>query len=572
MRKSIKARMLLTFSGLILLTGLLIGYFSIQSSETLIKETVSKQAEGIVERAVNLIQPEDYQKILEDGETDYYWELRQQLNEIRKTNGLSYLYTMKREKASNGYTYSYIVDGMPANSDDASEFGEEEKDINDYPAIKQTFKTGKMAVELSDTEKYGAVVSVYLPIKSKSGDIIGIVGSDQDVSDVYKAISSNKLKMLFIVAGILLVGLIITYIVTVSITKPIQILSKNAEQIGHGNLTVVVKSKRKDEIGTLTDAFNKMLQELREIIQTINHYCIELNKTSTSLLSRADETKAASKEIASTMEELSAGSVSQHQTLEESVKVMEEMTKGVQHIAESASQSSEFSIRTLKEVGQGNEMLDKAIKQMEIISASVNRSSSSIMTLKGHSNEISNIVEMIGGISSQTNLLALNAAIEAARAGESGRGFAVVAEEVRKLAEQSSKSAETIQELIEKINKDTNSTAEDMGIVLSDVKVGMEAIVETEDVFKSILTSVEGVVSQIQEVTSTSEEMSASTEEVAASTLETARIAELAAAGTNDAVYITHRQDEHITNMSESIDRLNEMSGKLKELTGKFKI
>ncbi|MFD1359231.1 methyl-accepting chemotaxis protein [Fictibacillus halophilus] len=572
MGKSIKVRMLLVFSGLVLLTGLLIGYFSNQSSEALIKETVSNQSEGIVKRAVQLINTEEYEKVLKDGETDYYWELRSQLNDIRETNGLTYLYTMKKAKAEEGYTYSYIVDGMPANSEDASEIGEEEKGIEDYPAIKQAFKTGKLAIEMTNTEEYGAIISVYLPIKKKSGEVIGIVGSDQDISSVYKAISANKLKMALIVAGILIIGILITVIVTVSITRPIQILSRNAEEIGRGNLTVKIDSKRKDEIGRLTNSFNKMLQDLRGIIQTINQYSLALNTTSTALSLQAEETKAASKQIAITMEELSAGSTAQHQTLKESVTVVEEMTKGVQHIAGAAAQSSEFSVRTLTEAGHGNKKLKEAIQQMENISKSVHRSSSSIMTLKGHSKEISNIIEIIDGISSQTNLLALNAAIESARAGEYGRGFAVVADEVRKLAEESSNSTETIRELISRINHDTNRTSEDMGIVLSEVKVGLESIFETEKVFNSILNSVEGVVSQVQEVTSTSEEMSASAEEVAASALETANIAELAAAGTRDAASITYRQDNHIKSMSQSIGQLNEMSEKLKELTGNFKL
>jgi methyl-accepting chemotaxis protein len=195
-----------------------------------------------------------------------------------------------------------------------------------------------------------------------------------------------------------------------------------------------------------------------------------------------------------------------------------------------------------------------------------------IQTLKGHSDEISNIVEIINGISAQTNLLALNAAIEAARAGEAGKGFAVVADEVKKLAELSSKSTENIKDIIERINGETNHTALAMDIVLDDVKQGMSAVSEAGKVFNSIQSSVEGVSCQIQEVTSTSEEMSASAEEITASAIETAKIAEHAAASTQQTVAITNRQDHLITDLAQTVEGLNDMAEKLKKLSGNFKI
>ncbi|WP_438824999.1 methyl-accepting chemotaxis protein [Bacillus sp. JJ1122] len=272
------------------------------------------------------------------------------------------------------------------------------------------------------------------------------------------------------------------------------------------------------------------------------------------------------------MEDISGNSESQHQSLNESVRVIEEMSLGVNHIAESSSTASELSVHTLQEVTKGNQKLEEVIDQIGTNSDSVNRSSSLIMTLKGHSDEISTIVGIISGISSQTNLLALNAAIEAARAGESGKGFAVVAEEVRKLAELSAKSTENIQAIIERINGDTENTATAMDVVLDDVKKGMNVVSEAGKVFSSILTSIEEVAKQIQEVTSTSEEMSASAEEITASALETAKIAEQAAISTQQTVSITNRQDHLITDMAQSVESLSEMSARLKELTGKFKL
>ncbi|MBM7649063.1 methyl-accepting chemotaxis protein [Bacillus ectoiniformans] len=572
MIKSIKIKMLLIFSGLILFSGLLIGYVSSKASENLVVEAVSKQAASITKHAVEVIKEEDYKQILTSGETSYYKELRRDLNEIRESNGLTYLYTMKREKSGEEYKYYYIVDGMPLDSKDASSFGDEEKGIEDYPAIVRAFETGQTEIEMTNTEEYGGLVSAFTPIKTKSGEIIGIIGSDFDVTDVYQDIESNRTKMLLIIAGILIGSFGITIAVTLSITKPIQQLSQNAESIGKGDLSVLAVSNRKDEIGRLNESFSNMVQDLREMIEIINQNSYELHQTATILISRADETKSASREIAVTMEHVSENSVSQHQGLDESVKVIEEMARGVNHIADSSIAASELTGHTSDRIEKGNQRLKKVTSQMEAISSSVNQSNEMIGTLKSHSDEISSIVRIISDISAQTNLLALNAAIEAARAGESGKGFAVVAEEVRKLAEQSAKSTETIQGLIEKINRDTAQTSTSMEVVLEEVKKGKADVFEAEGVFQSILTSIDGVENQIKEVSLTSEEMSASAEEIASAALETTKIAEKTADITVEAANLSKKQEELMMDMAHSIQRLFDMSNKLKELTGKFQL
>lgn len=574
MRKSMKARMIVIFSSLILLSGLLTSFISMNTSVKIVTESLGNQALSISQQALKVIDTDQFVGITPGtGETDYYYELREKLNEIRETNGLVYLYTMRRQENSNGFQYMYVVDGMPRGSEEVSALGEVEDEINEYPHIEKAFETGEQQVgEMSHTEEYGALISSYVPIKSKSGEVIGIIGADFDATTIYSSMEASKQKIMFLTLFILIISIILIYITTLSIINPLQKLSRSVELIGKGDLTVSIESKRQDEIGILTHAFNQMLQDLKAIISVINHNSSELNETTSHLLTSASETKAACGEVAITMEQIAENVGIQQKSLGESAQVLQEMSMSINHVAGNSSIVSQLSSHTHGEVQSGNQKINKLIQQMNTISNSVDESSSSIMTLKGHSQEIESIVNIIQEISSQTNLLALNAAIEAARAGEAGKGFAVVADEVRKLAEQSEKSTVRIRNIIDRINKDTSQTVDVMDIVLTNVKEGMNAVGETGNVFRNISVAIEEVNEKIQEVTATSEELSAATEEIATSANETARIAEQASADTRDTVKVTSSQEMLMTDMSKSIEKLAVMASTMKELTDRFKL
>ncbi|MGI8385339.1 methyl-accepting chemotaxis protein [Robertmurraya sp. P23] len=574
MSKSIKLKMIVIFSSLILLSGIVTSYVSFQTSQNVITSSLGDQALSITENAVKVIDLDQYEEIsLESGETDYYFELRERLNEIRETNGLVYLYTMSRQEKDGKYEYIYMVDGMPLDTDDASAIGDVEDGVDDYPLLVKAFETGESQVgELTYSEEYGALVSAYIPIKSDSGELMGILGADLDASLVYSSLQASKIKLMWMTVGIVVLSILLISLATVSLVNPLKHLAKKVELIGKGDLTVTIESNRKDEIGSLTDSFNHMLQELKRMIGVINQSSVTMSGTTSQLLVSANETKGASNEISVIMEQMASSVEIQYKSLDESAKIIEEMSESINDVAVNSAVVTELSSKTQSEIEVGNQKVNALVEQMNTISRSVNESSTSIMALLAHSKDIESIVEIIQGIASQTNLLALNAAIEAARAGEAGKGFAVVADEVRKLAEQSESSTVNIRNIIEKINSDTNVTAEKMKIVLDDVKEGIHSVGETGMVFKNILGAIQEVNVKIQEVTATSEEMSAATEEITASAKETANIAEQASTEVRKTVDITLEQERLVSHMTESIEELVIMSSTMKEMTGKFKL
>jgi methyl-accepting chemotaxis protein len=573
MTKSLKFKILLIFSMLLLVSCLLISLFFYQSSFQLVKDSVGKQESRIVQQAVSMIDIGRYEKItVESGENEYYRELRERLNNLREMNGLTYLYTMAREKNGDTYDYYYVVDGMPLDSDDASALGEQEEMIDYYPELKRVFETGETEYQLSNDEEYGALISIYTPIKNQSGEVIGIVGADMDATQVYQVMDKNKLNIILITLAILTVGLIVVYLFSVYLTKPLMTLTSQIKKVGKGDLSIAIQSQRKDEIGVLTQAFQQMLAELKSVIQGIQAISGQLTCTSHLLLRNSEWAGKASNEIAASMVEISEGSYTQYRSSEEGAATLEQMSHGLQNIAESSANVSNLSSISSEHAHAGNQCIEKAIEQMNVINQSVERSSYDIKTLENQSNEISSIINIIRDISSQTNLLALNAAIEAARAGESGRGFAVVAEEVRKLAEQSEKSANGISALITKMSEDTKQTVSSMNVVAENVKEGIEVVSEAGKSFASIVESIQSVTTHMKEVSVTSEELSAFSEEVTAAVMETTAIASKAADSTKHAAEQTAEQEGYITNISGNISELTNMANQLDQLVKKFTI
>ncbi|MBS4196711.1 methyl-accepting chemotaxis protein [Lederbergia citri] len=571
MKNSLKLKMVIVFSVLLLTSCLLISAIVYNSTMDFVKESVGEQASKIVEKATTVIDIDRYKELsIDSPETSYYGELREELNKIRELNQLEYLYTMTRVQNGSNYDYYYLVDGQPIGSEDASVLGEKEEGASSFPALRRAFETGNVEYEISKDPEYGPLISVYVPIKTETGDILGIMGADLDAAQVYDGMASNQIKLMIITFIILALGLLIAYFFADYLTKPIKRLTEQVEHVGKGDLSVDIETNRKDEIGMLTKAFQEMVADLKGVINGINTNSIQLINTSNQLLTNSEKVSEASHQISTSIQEVSESVYTQYKSSEESSTTLEQMSNGIQKIASASANVFDLSSTSLDHANGGKSKIHDVINQMNIINQSVSDSSIAIKMLEGQSEDISSIIKMIRDISAQTNLLALNAAIEAARAGESGKGFAVVADEVRKLAEQSEQSTNSIAALIEKMNENTSRTVEAMTIVTRNVEAGIQIVEETGNSFENIVESIHRVSSQIKEVSETSTEMSAFSEEVAAAVEETTMSASQAADNTKTVVDRTVEQESHINDITAAITNLTKMAKDLDELVKKF--
>ncbi|UOE92222.1 methyl-accepting chemotaxis protein [Alkalihalobacillus sp. LMS39] len=392
-----------------------------------------------------------------------------------------------------------------------------------------------------------------------------------------QAATKQSEQIAMIVIGItsiiaIIVAIAFGIVISNRISKPIIQLSAAAEKVSKGDLTVQIdQSKTKDEIGILTDAFTKMTENLKLVINSISMNAQQVSASAEQLSASAEETSRASEESALSIEEVVKGSDEQMGAADKSVQALQTVSAGVQEIASSAAAISANSDGSFAHAKDGGHLVEQTVTRMTSINETVNKMDAVSKELLVQSNQIGTILRVINDIAEQTNLLALNAAIEAARAGEHGKGFSVVADEVRKLAEQSGQSVVQINQIIEKIQGQTTDTVDMMGEVKAEVELGLSITKETENKFSLIIDSLKGIKEQIDGMSTTSQHISAQTQEAHALV---DNMRSLSEASSQSVLTVSASSEETLAAMQEitsSAEALTKMSEELSGIVEQFK-
>ena len=305
----------------------------------------------------------------------------------------------------------------------------------------------------------------------------------------------------------------------------LQEMSGVAGQIASGDLTVRITPRGgQDELGL---AFSEMVKSLQTLIVMVSQSANNLAAASDQLARSASQSGVATSQIATTLQQVTQGIIQQSDAVTKTAEAVEQLgrtiggvAQGAQEQAKAIGQASQVASRINQAIEQvtnnaqamtqdsaeaarysrdGAQTVRETIAGMEAIRSKVNFSATKVEEMGARSDEIGTILETIEDIASQTNLLALNAAIEAARAGEQGKGFAVVADEVRKLAERSSRSTKEISGLIKGIQKTVSEAVTAMQESAQEVESGVQRAQSAGDALNNILDAAESVYKQAEE-------------------------------------------------------------------------
>jgi methyl-accepting chemotaxis protein len=397
----------------------------------------------------------------------------------------------------------------------------------------------KLAAELVSTQ----VAAAFQPYDDA---LSALVELNKKISDEAMAASTQELtatqsKSTLITFIAVVIAIVLGIILTRSITTPISHVRRSLERIREGNLSEPIDVEGKDELAAMQADLLKMQNDLKATIHSINNNCAELVIMS-DLLARASQQVAISSQTQSESASSSAASV-------------EELTVSIDSVSASASEANQQANEAGSLANSGSEEVKKSNSLIDTVLENVNSTSTQIAILEQSSIHIGNIATVIKDVADQTNLLALNAAIEAARAGEQGRGFAVVADEVRKLAERTTSSAQEITGMIQTIQQGTNAAVSGMQSSQQSVSQVSTASERTNLVMEQIKAGSSKVQTSIKDIASALSQQRTVSTELAQNVERIAQMAEENHAAVEEVATSSNNLAKLSNNLKQSISR-----------------
>jgi methyl-accepting chemotaxis protein len=493
------------------------------------EEKIRATLKSCIEESIKSIDGDKLDKIIKSNSKDIpeYNEMLNSMLLFKAKNDIKNFYTWKKQ---DDKTVLFIVDASPEPADFLEKYDMEDEMLAAF--------NGKVSTDDKIyTDKWGATLSAYAPIKNSLGEIIAIVGVDSDAS-IFQDLKNQLFKILVASIGItIFISAGVVSIFSMRLKRNVGSIKNSVNKMSNGDLTESIKLNTKDEIGEIGYLLNDFREKISDTLNNIMSSVSDVNLESKSLSQISSEMSSSSQNVSAVIQEVAGSSTNQASEIISMNEIFSDFGQSIEHIVQLMGSLYERSNTIKVKSTKSSSTIDTLLKTIVGLNAHFKDVTTKIQGLSSSITKINDITNLINNIAEQTNLLALNAAIEAARAGDAGRGFSIVADEIRKLAEQSKESAQSINELLKNLSSESNSVVVDTEKVdyqmlnqtkiINDVAVSLKEIMtDIEQLLPEIQTANSSIVDannrkgniicSVETLSSVAEEISASSEEIAA--------------------------------------------------------
>jgi methyl-accepting chemotaxis protein len=372
-------------------------------------------------------------------------------------------------------------------------------------------------------------------------------GVSKQSADSAQASYRSGLVMMLVIAGLAMVlGVLVAFLITRSITVPLSQAVEAAQRVAEGDLTVKLDPDKGERC------------ETTQLLVAIKGMCDRLHLVISQVTASTAQLASAAEEMSAITVEASEGVKRQQSETDLVATAMTEMTATVQEVARNTAQAADAAQRAAHESHTGQAVVNQTVEAIDHLAGEVERVAGVIHTLKADSGNIGMVLDVIRNIAEQTNLLALNAAIEAARAGDQGRGFAVVADEVRTLASRTQKSTQEIQDMIQRLQGSAQQAVEAMHSSQTRAKESVAQAAKAGTSLSSITTAVATISDMNLQIASAAEEQSGVAEEMNRNIIAIRDVAEQTAKGA--------------TQTATASEEMSRLASELQMLVSQFKV
>lgn len=358
-------------------------------------------------------------------------------------------------------------------------------------------------------------------------------------SEAKTAIATN----IVVVIAVIIFSMLMSLLIARGISKALNSVIATMTSIADGDLTSQSLISSRDEMGMLGAEMNTMSSKLTGIVRRMSDNGLSVSSAAVQMHSTAAQMAISTEELAAQASSIAIA--------------CEEMAATSSEIARNCHAAADDSAKANDAATIGTQVVEETVNVMGRIAGRVRATSLTVESLGSRSDQIGQIIGTIEDIADQTNLLALNAAIEAARAGEQGRGFAVVADEVRALAERTTKATREIGEMIKSIQAETRNAVSEMEEGVREVEQGTTEAAKSGEALRNILEQIAGVTSQVNQIAVAAEEQTATTMEINNNIQQISEVAQMTSSSSHEE--------------AEAANQLAKLADDLKSMVDQFK-